>query len=166
MSAYVLLPIIGGIFGILPIIWRSKGAHVFLMLCAGSLMSASLSGSLTTEIKNAAETENIPVLSIVQGVLLLLPALLALILSRGTVKKTKTIFHVLPALAAGILAYLWFIRILPTDQYAAISTAEVTVQLMKLRDMALVAGTLSCLILIWMDRPKPEEADSKKKGKH
>lgn len=165
MNAYVLLPLIGGIFGVLPIIWRAKGAHIFLLLCAGSLLSASVSGSITTEIKNAAETDNIPVLSIVQGALLLLPALIGLIISRGTVKKKKTVFHVLPSLASGVLAYLWFIRILPFDQFNAVQAAEVTQQLSKLRDGALVAGILSCLFLIWMDRPKANEEEGKKKGK-
>lgn len=165
MNAYVLLPLIGGVFGVLPIVWRSRGAYVFLLLCAGNLLSASVSGSLTSEIKSAATTDNIPVQSIVQGTLLLLPALIGLVVSRGSLKKKKAIFHVLPALAAGLLAYLWFIRVLPIEQFSTLEAAEVTQQLLKARDTALIAGILSCLTLIWLDRPKPDADEGKKKGK-
>lgn len=165
MNAYVLIAIVGGVIGILPIVWRAKGAHVFLLLCAGSLLSASVSGTLTSEIRSAASTENIPVQNIVQGVLLLLPAVLAILLSRGSVKKKKAPFHLIPSLAAGVLAYLWFIRVLPFDQFSVLENAEVTQQLMRVRDTALVAGILSCLALVLVDRPKPDDLDSKKKGK-
>jgi hypothetical protein len=165
MNAYALLAIVGGVIGILPIVWRAKGSQVFLLLCAGSLLSASLGGSLTNEIRSAASTENIPIQNIVSGVLLLLPAALALILSRGSVKKRKAPFHVLPSLAAGVLAYLWFIRILPFDQFSVLENAEVTKQLLQIRDTALVAGILSSLALVFIDRPKSEDLDGKKKGK-
>ena len=165
MNAYVLIAIVGGVVGILPIVWRSKGAHVFLLLCAGNLLSASVSGTLTNEIRSAATTESIPVQNIVQGVLLLLPAVLVVFLSRGSVKKRKAPFHLIPALAAGLLAYLWFIRVFPFDQFSVLENAEVTQQLMRIRDTALVAGILSCLALVLVDRPKPDDLDSKKKGK-
>lgn len=165
MNAYVLIAIIGGVIGILPIVWRSKGAYVFLLLCAGSLLSASVSGSLISEIRSAASTENIPIQNIVQGALLLLPATLAILLSRGSVKKKLAPFHVLPALAAGILAYLWFIRVLPFDQSSALENAEVTQQLMRIRDTALIAGILSSLALIFVDKSKPDDLGSKKKDK-
>lgn len=165
MNAYVLIAIVGGVIGILPIVWRSKGAHVFLLLCAGNLLSASVSGSLTNEIRSAAATENIPVQNIVQGVLLLLPAVLVILLSRGSVKKKKAPFHLIPSLAAGVLAYLWFIRVLPFDQFSVLENAEVTQQLLRIRDTALVAGILSCLALVFVDKPKPDDLDSKKKGK-
>ena len=165
MNAYVLLAIIGGVIGILPIVWRAKGSQVFLLLCAGSLLSASVGGSLTNEIRNAASTENIPIQNIVSGVLLLLPAVLTLLLSRGSVKKRKAPFHVLPSLAAGVLAYLWFIRVLPIEQFAALEKAEVTQQLMRIRDTALIAGVLSSLALVFIDKPKAEDSDGKKKGK-
>ncbi len=163
MNAYVLIAIIGGVIGILPIVWRSKGTYVFLLLCAGSLLSASVSGSLVSEIRSAASTENIPVQNIVQGVLLLLPAVLAILISRGSVKKKKAPFHLLPSLAAGVLAYLWFIRVLPFDQFSRFENAEVTQQLMRIRDTALVAGILSSIALVFVEKPKPDELDSKKK---
>jgi hypothetical protein len=165
MNAYVLLAIIGGVIGILPIVWRAKGSQVFLLLCAGSLLSASVGGSLTNEIRNAASTENIPIQNIVSGVLLLLPAVLTLLLSRGSVKKRKAPFHVLPSLAAGVLAYLWFIRVLPFDQFSVLENAEVTQQLLRIRDTALVAGILSSLAILVIDKPKADDSDGKKKGK-
>lgn len=165
MNAYVLIAIVGGIIGVLPIVWRSKGAYVFLLLCAGSLLSASVSGSLVSEIRSAASTENIPLQNIVQGVLLLLPAVLAILLSKGSVKKKRAPFHVLPSLAAGILAYLWFIRVLPFDQFSALENAEVTQQLMRIRDTALIAGILSCLALVFVDKPILDDLGSKKKDK-
>lgn len=165
MNAYVLIAIVGGVIGILPIVWRAKGAQVFLLLCAGSILSASVSGALTNEIRSAAATENIPIQNIVQGVLLLFPAVLALLLSRGSVKKRNAPFHLIASLAAGVLAYLWFIRILPFDQFSALERAEVTGQLMRIRDTALVAGVLSSIALIFVDKSKSDEFGGKRKGK-
>lgn len=166
MNAYAYIAIFGGVFGILPIIWKAKGSHIFLLLCAGNLLSASLAGSLTTEVKDVVDTGSVPLQSIVKGVLLLLPPVLGLIISKGSVKKKKAPYHFLPALAAGVLAYLWFIRVLPFDQFSALEDAELTKQLLRIRDGALVAGILSSLALMWADRPKPDEAEKKGKKKH
>ena len=164
MNATVYLIIVGGIFGILPIIWKSKGAYVFMLLCAGNLLSASLGGPLTNEIRDVTKAEGVPVLSIVRGVLLLLPPLLVILISRHSVKKKRASLHFLPAIAAGILAYLWFIRVLPFEQFSPLDSANLTHQLMRARDGALVAGILSCLALLYVERPKPE--DEKKHKKH
>lgn len=162
MNAIVYVVIISGIVGVLPILWKSKGAYVFMLLCAGNLLSASVGGPLSNEIRDAANADNLPVLSIVRGVLLLLPPLLVILISKGSVKKKRAPYHLMPAIAAGVLAYLWFIRVLPFEQFSPLDNANITHQLMRARDGALVAGILSCLALLFAERPKPEDEKHKK----
>jgi hypothetical protein len=163
MSAPFLFVVIAGIFGVLPILWKSKGAYVFLLLCAGSILSASVSGNVANEIRDAVNTNGMPVQSIVQGIILLLPAFLAILITRKSVKSKKMAYHLFPSLAAGILAYLWFIRVLPYEQFSALESAALTKDLLQVRDIALISGILSVLALLVVERPKP---DPKKHGKH
>lgn len=164
MNAYIVLAIIGGVFGLLPIIWKSKGVYVFLLLCAGNLLSASLSGSISNQIRDIVRVEDLPLQTIVRATLLLLPALLGILISRRSVKKKRAPVHFIASVAAAIVAYLWFIRTLPFEQFSALENADITKQLMQVRDAALGTGILSAIILIWMERPKPDEEH--KKGKH
>lgn len=163
MNAYVVLAVVGGVLGILPIVWKSKGVYVFFMLCAGNLLSSGLSGPLSNQIREVVRSDGVPLQAIVRGTLLLLPALLAVLLSRKSVKKKRAPFHFFASLAAGILGYLWFIRVLPFEQFSLLENADITKQLMLVRDAALGVGMVSGLALLWAERPKPEEEH---KGKH
>ena len=139
---------------------------MFLLLCAGNILSSSVSGPLSNEVREVVNPGSIPLQTIVRASLLLLPALLALLLSRKSVKKKKMPLHIIAAVAAGVLAYLWFIRTLPFEEFSKLESIDATVQLMRIRDMALIAGILSTLGLILVERPKPEEDGKKHKKKH
>lgn len=163
MSAPVLLGIFAIVFTVLPIWWKAKAASIFLLLCAGNLLSTSAAGPLTNEIRDVVTTDSFPLQPVIRGALLLLPALLALLITRKSVKKKRALYHILPAVAAGILSYLWFIRVLPFEQMSSLEAAELTQQVIRVKDMALIAGILSVLVLLFAERPKPEDDKHKKK---
>ena len=67
--------------GVLPLVFRSKGAQVFMMLCVGkALMEIS-----STEVANIARTvlnSNLPIDDIAKVSIMLLPPVLALFITK------------------------------------------------------------------------------------
>ncbi len=163
MNAYVYLAIFAAVFAVLSTYIKAKGVQIFLLLCAGNVLSTAFAETLTGEIKNTVDTGSAPLTTIVRGSLLLLPPVLGLLVSYGSVKKKRFLLHVIPAIATAILGYLWFMKVLPADQYDMLRDANVTRELLRFDDGVLVAGILSALALLWVERPKAGDDGKKKK---
>ena len=161
MNAYGYLVILAGVFGILPVIWKAKGAHIFMLLAVGEALSLSAAYGVTAFISERFYT-TLPLRSIVAAGLLLAPPLLGLLVSRGSVKKKKEVYHIAPALVSGGLAYLWFIKTLPADSYQKLATEQITVYMHSWQSTAIGVAIVSILALMITERPKPDE-DKKKK---
>jgi hypothetical protein len=139
------------LIGVLPILTRAKGASVFMMLCVGkALMEIS-----SDEVGLAARlvlNSNLPVDAIAKIFLMLLPALLALFVTKKAAKK-KFPYHIIPSIVAGLLAGFWSVGILgksdgfeSSPTYTYVNT-NITV--------ILLVGILSTIFLMFVERPKP-----------
>lgn len=148
LSAFVLI-------GVLPILMKAKGANVFLMLCVGrALMEVS-----SDEVGVAARmvlNSSLPVDDIAKIFIMLLPAVAALIVTRGAAKK-KFPYHIVPSIIGGLLAGFWSVGLLGrTDGFENSTTysyvnANITI--------ILLIGVLSVLFLMLVERPKPVKPD-------
>lgn len=143
------------LIGVLPIILRSKGASVFMMLCVGkALMEVS-----SDEVGLAAKmvlSSNLPIDDIAKIFVMLMPAVLALIVTKKAAKK-KLPYHIIPSITGGLLAGFWSVGLLSrTDGFESSSTfsyvnANITV--------ILLIGIFSTLFLMLIERPKPVKPD-------
>ena len=73
-STLVLLLACSIVFGVLPLFLRSNGALVLFTLCVGQILAGLIGGDLTNGIGSKV-TSPLPIFTIVQIVLLVLPAL-------------------------------------------------------------------------------------------
>jgi hypothetical protein len=141
--------------GALPIILRSKGASVFMMLCVGkALMEVS-----ADEVGVAAKmvlNSNLPVDDIAKVFVMLVPAVAALIVTKKAAKK-KLPYHIVPSIVGGLLAGFWSVGLLSmSDDFKNSTTysyvnANITI--------ILLIGILSTLFLMLVERPKPVKPD-------
>jgi len=141
--------------GVIPIIFRAKGANVFLMLCVGrALMEVS-----SDEVGLAAKlvlNSNLPVDDIAKIFVMLLPAVAAIFVTRNAAKK-RFPYHIVPSIVGGLLAGFWCVGLLGnTDGFESSTTysyvnANITV--------ILLIGILSTLFLMLVERPKPVKPD-------
>jgi len=163
MNAYVYISVITALFIVLSTYWKSSSSLVFLMLCAGNILSASAAGSVATKASGLVSDQSLPINTIVKAVLLLLPAMLTLLATKGSAKKKHTLINLLISICASVLGYLWFIRTLSYEQFSAIESNSLTSQLLTYRDVILGFGVVLCLIYIIIDKNK--KTDKHEKGK-
>jgi hypothetical protein len=143
------------LIGVLPIVFRAKGASVFMMLCVGkALMEVS-----SDEVGLAAKlvlNSNLPVDDIAKVFVMLIPAVAALFATKKAAKK-KFPYHVVPSIVGGLLAGFWSVNLLSrTDGFEQSTTysyvnANITV--------ILLVGIASTLFLMLVERPKPVKPD-------
>lgn len=158
----MLLPLaLGGGIGLAALVLRSKGVHVFLMLCAGFELNRLYGADLTGIVRDIANGSSLPIDQIVAGVLLFLPAALVVVLSRKQAKKKKLPVHALGALVAGWLGTLWAAQVVIDN----LPSSPIYTTLLKWQVAALAVGIVAALLLAFLERPKPDEATGKKHAK-
>lgn len=150
------------VVGILPIIFRAKGAQVFMMLCVGRALmeiSADEVGLAARMVLNA----DLPIDEIAKVTVLLLPAVLALLFTRKAARK-KFPYHIVPSLVGGLLAGFWSVSLLGSQSDFTSSTTYSYVQTNI--SAILGIGIVSTLFLFIMERPKPVKPEDQKDSKH
>jgi hypothetical protein len=143
------------IVGVLPLILRAKGASVFMMLCVGKALM-EISSNEVTNIARSILNSSLPANDIAKVFIMLLPAVLTLLITRKGAKK-RFPYHIVPAIAGGLLAGFWSVTILSvTDDFEHSTTFNyVQANIM----IILVVGILSTLFLFFLERPKPVKPD-------
>ena len=137
--------------GVLPIAFRSKGAQVFMMLCVGkSLMEVSAAS--VVKVASTFLNASLPVEDITKIVIMLIPPVLALLITKKAAKK-KFPYHIIPSIVGGLLAGFWCVGALSiTDDFEH----STTFNYVQANIMAILAvGILTTLFLFFMERPKP-----------
>lgn len=165
MNAYVYIAIFTGVFFLLTNYWKSKNTSIFLMLCAGSILSASTSGPVSNFLSSLVSDSSFPILTIVKGGLLLLPAIFVALITRTKAKKKYLIFNIIFGGLNSVLAYLWFIRTLSYEQFSVLENTDITKQLLMVRDYIIGTGVLLSIIYVMFESKKsPEKHKKHKKG--
>jgi hypothetical protein len=140
--------------GVMPILWRSKGASLFMMLCVGRAL-VEVAGEEISLAARMVLNSNLPVDDIAQMIVMLAPPFMTLLVTKKAGKK-KLPFHIIPSLCGGLLAGLWSVqyfapdtfRSTPTYQYADTNSVVI-----------LLVGILMTLVLFVAEKPKPVKVD-------
>jgi len=151
MNAMIVFLVAFTAVGLFPILLRSKGATVFMMLCVGrALMEVS-----SDEVSVAARmilNSDLPVDDIAKVFLMLLPAVLAVFLTRKAAKK-KFAYHIVPAVVSGLLAGFWSVQLVSVSDTFEFSSTFAYVQTNVAAILGI--GIVSSLFLLLVERPKP-----------
>ena len=161
MSAPILLGIIGVVFGIAPILFRSNAVYMLLALCGGEVL-ARLAAQELTQIINSLITVDFPMYSVVQIVLLVAAPIILLFLYRKTV-KADMILQIIPAAAATLLCFMFVIAKLPYDAQNSLQASDLYTLVKPYFGLAIAAGMIASIIWFWLKKPKH---DKHHKNKH
>lgn len=163
MNAYVLFGLCLALFLLLQTYWKSKGILVFLLLCAGYILSSSVSGNVSTAIVNTTQNQSLPVAQIVKIVLLFGPPVLGALITKGTAKKKHLLINAMFGLITSVLAYLWLIRTFNYEQFSVLEASELTINLLRARDYLVGVGVVLSLVYALLDRKKKDKHSKSKK---
>lgn len=163
LAALALLPVVA-------IVWlRVNGAIAFMSLCLGSVLVTYTSSDTTDLLTSfSAKNNNLTTNQWVQLALLVLPFILTILFTRGSVKGGKKVTNFLPALSSGLLFALLVVPLLGADIQRHIHKLDVWTQLSNMQTGVILAGAIFSLVfLLFTHRHKGHEEEGKKKhGKH
>jgi hypothetical protein len=153
-----LLLLIGGP-ALLLMLLRVNASLVFLSTCLGAVLLQLVGGDA-----NDFFSMFLPSLSgnNLQIGLLLLPVVLTTVFMIKTVHGGKLLFNLLPALGTGFLLSLLLVPLLPGGEAYALQHSQSWDVVQQLQALAIGASALTCLLFIWMQRPKGHEGKHKR----
>lgn len=148
---------------------RVNGAIAFMSLCLGSVLVAYTAGDVTSMLTSlAASNSSLSVAGQwVRLGLLVVPFLLTVLFTRGSVKGAKGITNTLPALATGLLFALLAVPLLSSNLQRQIHSQPIWHQLSNAQTAIILGGALFSLVfLLFTHRRRSGNDEGKKKGKH
>ncbi len=162
MNAMILFLIAFILIGIAPVLLRSKGASMFMMLCVGKAL-VTVAGDEVALAARMVLNSNLPVDEIASVVLMLLPAVLTLLITKKTAKK-RLPFHIVPSICGGLLAGYLSVELFTASDTFRSSTTYSYVRTNVL--VILLLGIVTTLLLFFVERPKPVKPDEQDHLKH
>ena len=168
MTYLVILGALALIPTLVILLLRVNGAIAFMGLCLGSVLVTYTSNDVTGVLTSFSSSRNILITSQwAQLALLVIPFLLTVLFTRGSVKGSKKFINLLPALASGLLCTLLVVPLLPADVQRNIHQQTVWHQLSNAQTAVILAGALFSLVfLLFTHRRKHDEEGEKKHKKH
>lgn len=158
--------IVIGIITITPVVLilllRSKVAVVFLSLCAGSILATFVGQTATEFMQIFIRNPNEVIESIVQLILLLLPALLSIIFMRRSANGANVVFNIFPASLTGIVMLLLVVPQLPSGLQNSIMQTNIWEQLVNYQAVLVGSAVFISMVQVWSGN----RGARRKKGKH
>jgi hypothetical protein len=147
---------------------RVNGAIAFMSLCLGSVLVTYTSNDVDTLVSGFSNKGLLATNQYVQLGLLVVPFLLAILFTRGSVKGAKSVTNLLPAAAAGLLCALLVVPLLASSLQRQIHELSTWRQLSNAQTAVILGGALFSLVFLLFThrRKKSDEEGKKKKGKH
>jgi hypothetical protein len=161
LAALTILPVLA------IVLLRVNGAIAFMSLCLGSVLVAYTSPDVTDLITSFSAKGTLDVDQWVKLVLLVVPFLLTILFTRGSVKGAKKLTNLLPALATGLLFTLLVVPLLSVSVQRRVHALGLWHQLDGLQTSVVIGGAVfSLLFLLLTHRSHHEDEGKKKHGKH
>lgn len=145
---------------------RINAAIIFLSLCLGAVLVqyvAPEASSLLWMLSENINRDKEPLLALV---LLLAPVIFTMVVMIRTVRGNFKLFlNVLPAVATGVVLALMATPLLPEGLRQPMLQTDVWHQLEKAQTLAVAAGAMLSMLVLWLQRPKAGGAAVEKHGK-
>lgn len=143
---------------------RVNAALVFVSLCVGYVAAQFLGNDIQSFANLFISHGSAVSVSVMRLGLLLAPAVLTMLFMIGTVRKTRLVLNMLPALATGCLVVLLVVPLLPSSTANAVTGSSLWVQFSRLQSAIVGASALISLFFLWTQRPKKRHEEHT--GKH
>lgn len=144
---------------------RINAVLVFLSLCLGEVLVRFVAGEANTMISLFFPKASTLGLSMIQIIVLLLPAILTSVFMIFSVKgKGKFLFNIFPAAGVGLLVALLVVPLLPPSAQATIEDMPLWGQLAKMQALIVGVSALLSLGFLWLQRRRSSEV--REGGRH
>lgn len=149
MNPELTMGLIVAVPTLLIILTRSKAALVFMALCVGSVLSVLVGDTALDMVQLFVRDYSVTTQAGVQLGLLLAPALLTLLFLNRSVKGSKWILNIFPALLTGIATLYLVVPLLTEGAKFAIYDTQAWTELYQYQAILISAAALSSLVQLW-----------------
>ena len=147
------------------LILRVNGAIAFMGLCVGSVLDTYTASDVNAVFSSMSTSRTLANFQWVQIALLIVPFVLTILFTRGSVNGGKKVTNVLPALASGLLFALLLTPLLSANVQHKIHAVSFWHQLSNLQTAVVLGGAAFSLLFLLLTHRTHHE-DPKKHGKH
>lgn len=154
MPPIVVIGLIVGLPIVLTLLLRANAAIVVLALCAGAVLQQFAGADSTTLFNSFASSSNEVVASVVQLVLLFLPAGLTILFWHGSMRGSKTLVNVVPAIGAGLLAVLLAVPLLPPGLRHNVIGSSIWSNTLQFQSTIVAATLFASFLVLWTSKPR------------
>lgn len=158
VAALVLIP------ALLIVLMKANAAAAFMMLCVGSVLATYIAPDVT-DVLTSWQSGSAPLLvnQSVKLVLIVVPLVLAILFSAGTVRGGKQALNFILAVATGACLMLFVTPLLSADLQKQMQAQTAWHELDSLLTLLLITGASLSLLSILSSRPHHKDD---KKHKH
>lgn len=161
LAALALVPVLA------ILLLRVNGAIAFMSLCVGSVLIAYTSSDVTSVVSSLNPQHTLQANQWVQLGLLVIPFLLTILFTRGSVRGGKRYTNLLPALASGLLFALLITPLFSAGLQHHIEQQEIWRHLSSAQTAVVLGGAaFSLLFLLFTHRTRKSDEPGKKHAKH
>lgn len=128
---------------------RAKAALVFVSLCLGSVLSVFVGDTALDMVQTFVRGYSPTTQAIVQFGLLLLPMLLTILFLSRTVRGSKWIINIFPALLTGLMTLYLVVPLLPPGTMYGIYGTTIWEQLTQYQAILVGTAALATLAQLW-----------------
>jgi hypothetical protein len=165
MANLIILALLVIVPVLLVMLLRANAAITFMGLCVGSVLVTYTTEDVTSIASGLSSHPGATITRWVQLLLLTLPFLLTCWFTRHSVKGSRQLFNLLPALAGGLLFTLLVVPLLAPSLQHALEHQTLWHELDSLQTAVVLGGAVLSLIFILSAHRSLRKAEAKH-GKH
>lgn len=159
LAAIALVPLLA------ILLLRANGAVAFMSLCLGSVLVTYTATDVESVTSSLLDKGALATNQWVQLGLLVIPLLLAVLFTRGSVKSGKAVINILPAAATGLLAALLVVPLLSASLQRQVQSSSFWTQLSNAQTAVILGGAVFSLVFLLFTHRKKKSGDEEGKKK-
>ncbi len=148
MVPFIVLGLLTFVPLLLVLVLRSNAATAFMSVCMGSVLGLYATTDMVDFVTSFTPIRAVSSESWVQMALILVPLILALLLTSKSVKGSKQLLNFLPALATGLLTALLVVPLLPADVQKAITATDAWDSLQNMQTAVVIVGAVFSVLFL------------------
>ena len=160
MTSLIILAGIAAATVLLALFLRVNSIVLFTSVAVGDLLMRYMGDNATLVVASAYRGANAGIVAKLG--LLLIPVILTLFFSHHSLSKAKTVLHLVPIIATGIVLSLLILTQLPSSFQNSVYTSKYGSQIKENQDLAIAAAGVASLVVAWITNETSKSRHGKK----
>lgn len=155
---FIILPLLAGV------VLRVNAVYLYLGVLTGKIMLIFVGDDAAVAVGGLIRGQNSQLIS--SMILLLLPAILTVIILRGSLPKSQVFLQVPALIATGATLYIFAVPLFTSGIVGSVLSSDVGKSINSSQDLIIVASAVIVLVTMWVVNKTHHEHHHKKHKHH